>query len=116
MAGSPEIRGGTAAACPARPGNVAAVGAGSGKLAVSWSAPASDGGSPIEAYRVQWKSGSEQYDTSRQALVVNAAERHAHTIAGLTDGTEHSVRIVPYNQNGGGAATEITSTPSVCDV
>ena len=100
---------------PGAPGSVAAVGAGSGKLAVSWSAPASDGGSPIEAYRVQWKSGLEQYDTARQALFVGAAGTYAHTIAGLTNGTEQSIRIVPYNQNGDGAATEINATPSASD-
>ncbi len=100
---------------PGAPGSVAANAAGSGKLAVSWSAPASDGGSPIEGYRIQWKSGSQQYDTSRQAVVVDVAERNAHTIAGLTNGTEHSVRIVPYNQNGDGASTEVTATPSATD-
>ncbi len=100
---------------PDAPGSVAANAAGSGKLAVSWSAPASDGGSPIEGYRIQWKSGSQQYDTSRQAVVVDVAERNAHTIAGLTNGTEHSVRIVPYNQNGDGASTEVTATPSATD-
>ena len=100
---------------PGAPGSVAANAAGSRKLAVSWSAPASDGGSPIEGYRIQWKSGSQQYDTSRQAVVVDVAERNAHTIAGLTNGTEHSVRIVPYNQNGDGASTEVTATPSATD-
>ena len=100
---------------PDAPGSVATNDAGSGKLAVSWSAPASDGGSPIEGYRIQWKSGSQQYDTSRQAVVVDVAERNAHTIAGLTNGTEHSVRIVPYNQNGDGASTEVTATPSATD-
>jgi len=100
---------------PDAPGSVAANAAGSGKLAVSWSAPASDGGSPIEGYRIQWKSGSQQYDTSRQAVVVDVAERNAHTIAGLTNGTEHSVRIVSYNQNGDGASTEVTATPSATD-
>ena len=100
---------------PDAPGSVAANAAGSGKLAVSWSAPASDGGSPIEGYRIQWKSGSQQYDTSRQAVVVDVAERNAHTIAGLTNGTEHSVRIVHYNQNGDGASTEVTATPSATD-
>ena len=100
---------------PGAPGSVAANAAGSRKLAVSWSAPASDGGSPIEGYKIQWKSGSQQYDTSRQAVVVDVAERNAHTIAGLTNGTEHSVRIVPYNQNGDGASTEVTATPSATD-
>ena len=100
---------------PDAPGNVAAVAAGSGKLAVSWDVPASDGGSPIEGYRVQWKSGSQQYDSTRQALVVGAAKTYAHTIAGLTNGTEHSIRIVPYNQNGDGSATEINATPFAAD-
>ena len=100
---------------PGAPGNVSAVAAGSGKLAVSWSAPASDGGSPIEGYRIQWKSGSQQYEASRQVLVGDISERHAHTISGLANGTEHSVRVVPYNQNGDGTSVEVTATPSATD-
>ena len=37
---------------------------GSGELVASWRAPDSDGGSAITGYRVQWKSGSEDYDDS----------------------------------------------------
>ena len=101
---------------PGAPANVNAAPAGSGKLAVSWSAPASDGGSPIEGYRIQWKSDSQQYDTSRQSTVAHVAETHAHAIAGLTNGKEYSIRIVPYNQNGDGASTEVEATPSATDV
>ena len=102
---------------PGAPGNVAAVAAGSGKLAVSWSASASDGGSPIEDYRIQWKSGSQQYDTSRQTSVVaeTNSQTNAHTIAGLTNGVEHSVRVVAHNQNGDGASSEVAATPSATD-
>ena len=40
----------------------------SGDLRVVWSTPSDDGGSSITGYVVQWKSGSQSFDSSRQAL------------------------------------------------
>ena len=37
------------------------------ELAVSWTAPESDGGSEVTGYTVQWKSGTEAYDSSQTA-------------------------------------------------
>ncbi len=95
---------------PAAPRDVAATAVGGGKLTVSWDPPADDGGSPIEGYKVQWKSGTEAYDSSRQAEVTDL-ERLSHTIESLTSGVDHSVRVVAYNHNGGGAdSVEATAT------
>ena len=41
----------------------------SGELVASWRAPYDDGGSPITEYRVQWKSGSQNYDDSASSPV-----------------------------------------------
>ena len=36
---------------------------------VGWSAPSSDGGSPVTQWKVQWKSGTQAYGTTRQELL-----------------------------------------------
>ena len=65
------------------PDNVAVV-AGDGSLSVSWLAVAGASG-----YTVQWKSGLQEYDDSReQAVPTNRA-----TISGLDNGTEYTVRV-----------------------
>ena len=86
-----------------------------GTLDVSWEAPASDGGSAITGYKVQWKSGSEDYDGSagstRQAEISDPASR-THTITGLTDGVEYAVRVIAVNDVGDGPPSdEATATP-----
>ena len=86
-----------------------------GTLDVSWEAPASDGGSAITGYKVQWKSGSEDYDGSagstRQAEITDPASR-THTITGLTDGVEYAVRVIAVNDVGDGPPSdEATATP-----
>ena len=95
---------------PAAPGGLTATAVGSGKLNVVWDPPAHDGGSPIEGYQVQWKSGSQDYDSSGRAATIGP-EAWLHTIDGLTNGIEYAVRMVAYNQNGDGAAAEATGTP-----
>ena len=78
---------------------------GSGELAASWRAPHDDGGSPIIGYKVQWKSGSEHYDDSasstRQAVITDP-NRLGHTIRGLSNGTEYTVRVIATNSVGDG--------------
>ena len=86
-----------------------------GTLDVSWEAPAADGGSAITGYKVQWKSGSEDYDGSagstRQAEITDPASR-THTITGLTDGVEYAVRVIAVNDIGDGPPSdEATGTP-----
>ena len=80
-----------------------------GTLDASWEAPASDGGSAITGYKVQWKSGSEDYDGSagstRQAEITDPASR-THTITGLTDGVEYTVRVIAVNDAGDGPPSD----------
>ena len=91
---------------PDAPQNLTATSIGSGNLTVSWTAP-DDGGSPIEGYTVQWKSGAQDYDPSRQADVTNLANL-SYTISGLTAG-EYTVQVLAYNTNGDGTAAVLTS-------
>ena len=79
------------------------------RLAVSWTA----GSGALDGYKVQWKSGSEEYDTSdgspRQKKVTSGTST---TITGLTDGAAYTVRVIGYNATGDGAASaEASATP-----
>ena len=62
---------------------------GHGQLTLSWVAPSDDGGLTINRYIVQWKSGTQQYDTSRQATPTTTSQ----VIGQLTNGTPHFVRV-----------------------
>ena len=101
---------------PDAPASVAATAAGSGKLTVSWQEPPDDGGSTIEGFKVQWKSGAQEYDASRQATVTDLTIAvQLHTISGLTNDVSHTVRVLAYNHNGDGVAAETTVTPTATD-
>ena len=116
------------ATTPAAPQHLNVSHHGTGALDLSWEAPIADwmgeidgkgthgdGGSPITGYKVQWKSGSEDYDGSagstRQAEITDPASR-THTITGLTDGVEYAVRVIAVNDVGDGPPSdEATGTP-----
>ncbi len=51
------------------------------------------------SYKVQWKSGAQEYSSSRQAIVTSG---DAHTIMGLTVNTEYSLRVAVTNATGEG--------------
>ena len=99
---------------PGAPGNLIATES-DGELTLSWERPDSDGGSKIQAYRVEWKSGSEDYDASRQQMVTDRGSRLSHAITGLTNGTDYTVRVLAVNHNGDGAHSVVTATPHDTD-
>ena len=94
---------------PQAPAGLAAVAAVDGIMAVSWQAPDDDGGSRITGYTVQWKSGAQDYDASRETSVTDLADL-SHTIEGLSHGVDYTIRILASNINGDGAASEVTTT------
>ena len=96
------------------PRNVSATAIGSGKLTVSWQELPYDGGSPTEGYKVQWKSGTQEYDSSRQTVVTDLKDLQ-RTISGLTNDVSHTIRVLAYNHNGDGEVVETTPTPTVTD-
>ena len=101
---------------PDAPTNVSATAVGSGKLTVSWQEPLADGGSPMEGYKVQWKSGTQEYSSSRQSVVTDLTNIvQLQTISGLTNDESHTIRVLAYNHNGDGAAAEVTATPAATD-
>ncbi len=100
---------------PEAPANFSATAVGSGKLTVSWQEPY-DGGWPIEGYKVQWKSGTQEYSSSRQATVTGLSDPVLlTTITGLTNDESYTLRVLAYNHNGDGTAAETTATPTATD-
>ena len=100
---------------PEAPTSAAVTASGSGKLTVSWQEPY-DGGWPIQGYKVQWKSGTQEYSSSRQEVVTHLSNPVlVNTISGLTNDESHTLRVLAYNQNGDGTAAEMTATPAATD-
>ena len=81
--------------------------AGKAKLAVSWTAV-----DEATGYRVQWKSGGESYDASREAEVPRGSTTR-HTIRDLSNGTEFTVRVIAVRAGAedGPPSAEATGTP-----
>ena len=82
--------------------------AGEGRLVVAWNAvPGADG------YRVQWRSGAEAFDATREEVVAggNVTSR---VIAGLEPGIEYSVRVVATRGRRGGTSVGSRAGNAVC--
>jgi Ca2+-binding RTX toxin-like protein len=92
----------TPAAAPGAVTGVNAV-AGSAGATVSWSAPASDGGSGITGYSVQVLSGTTVQRT------VTVGNVHSTVVTGLTNGTAYSFRVAAVNAVGSGAMSTASS-------
>ena len=99
---------------PDAPVEVSGSPTGSGKVTVSWQEPFYDGGSPVEGYKVQWKSGSQSYSASRRAVVSRVTDLQ-ESISGMPNEGSYTVRVLAYNHNGDGAASEITGTLTATD-
>ena len=98
---------GTPSALPASQVMNVVVSVGVEQLEVSW-----DALSDANGYKVQWKSGNEDYDQSRQAVVVGG-DTLGHTITGLTAGSEYTIRVIAVmdNADDGPPSSEVSGTP-----
>ena len=104
---------------PVAPGNVS-ITPRDGELAVSWDAPANPSSSPIKntivQYQVQWKSGSEDWDAGSRQAVTELPPALSHTITGLTNATEYTVRVRAVSTVHDGAwSSGAAATPAVSD-
>ncbi|MBO9578182.1 MAG: beta-propeller fold lactonase family protein, partial [Microbacteriaceae bacterium] len=84
---------------PGAPTAVAALGQES-QAWVRWTAPASDGGSPITGYTVRAYQGA-----TLVATVPAAADQLGRTVTGLTDGLPYTFTVTAENALGAGAAS-----------
>jgi len=85
---------------PDAPQNLIAV-PGNGQVALGWTAPASDGNSPILRYEVQVSGGT----WTSVGNVLN------HTVTGLTNGTAVTISVRAVNAEGPSTAVSETVTP-----
>ena len=100
-----------AATKPGVPGRLNVFPHDAGALDVYWEAPASDGGSAITGYKVRWKESADSWDTPADVSEATASGT-IHTITGLTDGVEYTVRVMATNGVGDSPpSVEQTGTP-----
>lgn len=64
---------------------------------LSWRPPADDGGSPITSYIIQWKSGDQEFDGTRQS--VNDSGTPFFALDDLDENTDYTVRVAAVNIN-----------------
>ncbi|MDA8002023.1 MAG: fibronectin type III domain-containing protein, partial [Alphaproteobacteria bacterium] len=115
---------GTPRTVPGAPQTPAAT-PGNGELAVTWAAPAADGGDAVATYRLRWKAADETEFADADAATVDAPALTA-AITGLSNGRTYDVEIAAGNSAGFGDAATTQGTPrtvpgaqapspSVCD-
>jgi len=100
-----------AATVPGSPTSVVAV-SGNAQLAVTWTAPASTGGSPITDYLVKYSSNSGVTWTT---FIRPASTATACTVTGLTNGLPYVFKVIARNVAGISlpSATSLAVTPAL---
>ena len=76
--------------------------AGDGQVALTWAAPASDGGEPISDYDVQFSSNG---GSTWQTFAHTASKATSIVVTGLGNGTGYMFRVAARNSVGAGAFT-----------
>ena len=81
---------------------------GNAQLVVTWTAVDTATG-----YTVQWTSGGQGYNTGDRQATVTSGSTTSHTITGLANGTEYTVRVIATRTaaNDGPPSDEMTGTP-----
>ena len=88
-----------------RPGNVQALQTSNQQVNLTWTTPASDGGSPITGYRIEFlPAGSTTWQLFTQASDTSTTR----TVTGLTNGVSYQFRVSAITA----AGTGLTSDPS----
>jgi titin len=88
---------------PGAPTNVSGL-PGDASVALSWTAPSSNGGSPITSYRITPYIG-----TTAQAPVATGSAATSFTVTGLTNGTAYTFKVAATNAVGTGPDSAASS-------
>ena len=83
---------------------------GNAQLVVDWKAVDNATG-----YKVQWKSGAQDYNTGDRQATVTPGSTTSHTIGSLANGTEYTVRVIATRTgaNDGPPSAEVADTPTM---
>ena len=106
--------------CASSPGTptIGAVTPGTGSLAVSWTAPSSDGGSAVTAYDLRHiKTSADESVDSIWSVVddvwITGGGTLQHTLTGLIGGTQYDLQVRAVNAGGDGPwSATATGTPT----
>ena len=93
----------TGTTVPGAPTGLSATASGTTAIDLSWSAPASTGGSAITGYKIEVSPNGTSGWTNLVANTTNTTTTYAHT--GLTAGTTRHYRVSAINANGTGTAS-----------
>ena len=97
----------TATSAPGAPTGLTATASGTTAINLSWSAPASTGGSAITGYKIESSSDGGSSWSDLVANTSNTTTTYAHT--GLTAGTTRHYRVSAINANGTGTASNVAN-------
>ena len=97
----------TGTTAPGAPTGLTATASGTTQINLSWSAPASTGGSAITGYKIESSSDGGSSWSDLVANTGNANTTYAHT--GLGGGTTRHYRVSAINANGAGTASNVDS-------
>ena len=97
----------TATSVPGAPTGLTATASGTTAIDLSWSAPASTGGSAITGYKIEVSSDGGSSWSDLVANTSNTTTTYAHT--GLTAGATRHYRVSAINANGTGTASNVAS-------
>ena len=95
----------TGTTVPDAPTSLAATASGTTRINLSWTAPGSDGGSPITGYRIEESPDGNSSWTTLEADTTSTRTTYPHT--GLSGGTTRHYRVSAINSNGAGAPSNV---------
>ena len=104
-------RAGTTATVPGAPTSLTATASGTTTINLSWTAPASDGGSAITGYKIEVSSDGGSSWTDREANTGTTTTTYSHT--GLDPGTTRHYRVSAINANGTGTASNVDNATTL---
>ena len=97
----------TGTSVPGAPTGLTATASGTTAIDLSWSAPASTGGSAITGYKIEVSPNGTSGWTDQVANTNSTATTYAHT--GLAGGDTRHYRVSAINTNGAGTASNVDS-------